>query len=133
MKLLQILPRENKQNLNPPSPKKQPSPNIVDITDEMDQSSRDAQKANTTKTTNSATINDPKKNPADSKSSNPKSSAENSRFDKASANTQTVPEKQSKIAEIRELKQKIKGNLKLKVKLLKLKKNHSKQQFQKMK
>ena len=93
MKLLQILPKENKQNSNPPSPKKQPSPKIVDITDEVAQSSKDAQKANTKNATNSATVTDPKKNPADSKSSNPKSSAENSKSDKASANTQTVPEK----------------------------------------
>ena len=61
----------------------------------MAQSSKDAQKANTTKATNSTkTIAiDPKKNPADSRSSNPKSSAENSRSDKASASTQTIPEK----------------------------------------
>ena len=84
MIFLQNLPRENKQNLNPPSPKKQPSQKIVDITDEVAQSSRDAQKANTPKATNSATVTDPKKNPADSKSSNPKSSAENSKSKKAS-------------------------------------------------
>ena len=59
----------------------------------MAQSSKDSKKDNTPKTTNSTTIIDPKKNPIDSKSSNPKSSAENSKFDKASANTQTSPEK----------------------------------------
>ena len=59
----------------------------------MAQSSKDAQKANTTKASNSATATDPKNNPADSKSSNPKSSADDSKSNKAFSNTQTVPEK----------------------------------------
>ena len=42
------------------------------------------------------TVNEPKKNPTDSKTSNPKSSAENPKTDKSFANTQTVPEKEIK-------------------------------------
>ena len=102
-KVLQIIPRENKQNSNPSSPKKSISPNIFDITNEIAESSKDAPKSNTIKASNPVkiTILDPKKNPVDSKSANPKTdntktAAENSKSDRTSATTQTVLEKRIK-------------------------------------
>ena len=100
---MQILLRENKQNSNPPSPKKGPSPKIVDIIEEVAQSSNNAQNSNTTKAPNlvKLAIPDPKKNPADSKSANPKTvnikaSTESSRSEKTSAAPESVPEKRTK-------------------------------------
>ena len=57
----------------------------------MAQSSKDAPKANTTKATNSTTVNEPRKNPTNFKISNPMSSVENP--NKTSANPQNIPEK----------------------------------------
>ena len=73
----------------------------------MAQSSNNAQKANTTKSPSSvkSTISDPKKNPADSKSANPKTvntkaSAKSSKSEKTPAAPESVPEKRTKDKEI---------------------------------
>ena len=108
-KILQILPRENKKNSNPPSPKKSPSPKIVDITEEVAQSFNNSQNANTTKAPSlvKSAIPDPKKNLADSKSTNPKTintkaSAESSKSEKASAASKSILEKKTKDNKIQE-------------------------------
>ena len=85
-KILQILPRENKQNSTPSSPK------IVDITNQIAQSSNPVK----------ATILDPKKSPVDAKSTNSKTDnqrkplVDNSKTDKPSTATQTTFEKINK-------------------------------------
>ena len=106
---MQILPREKKKNSNPSSPKKSTSPKIVDITDEVAQYSKYAQKANTAKASNlvKTTNSDPKNIFADSKSANPRTDnprtpADNSEYDKISAATQTIPEKKIKSSKTQE-------------------------------
>ena len=77
-KVPQILPRENRKNSSSSqkvsSPKISPSPNIVDITYEFDQATKDSQKSSAAKAPDSAkTTNlDPKTPNVDPKSVDPK-------------------------------------------------------------